>query len=150
MVHVRGAAIEADLDAGVGELRDIAARVEALVVVADDAHAHAAAVRIEHRQGAADINPYVAIAASVGAGLWGIENRLAPPRQTQGDPGDSGPHSLPRTLREAIDKFTQSKAARQLFGAEFVDHYAMTREWEARSFERAVTTWELERYFESI
>lgn len=108
------------------------------------------AVRIEHRQGAADINPYVAIAASVGAGLWGIEHKLTPQKATQGDPGDSGPYSLPRTIREAIDKFAASKAARQLFGAEFVDHYAMTREWEARAFERAVTTWELERYFESI
>lgn len=107
-------------------------------------------VRIEHRQGAADINPYVAIAASLGAGLWGIENKLTPPKPTQGDPGDSGPNSMPRTLREAIDRFLPSKAARQLFGAEFVDHYAMTREWEARAFERAVTTWELERYFENI
>lgn len=108
------------------------------------------AVRIEHRQGAADINPYVAIAASIGAGLWGIEHELTPPEATQGDPGDSGPNSVPRTLREALDAFAASQPARQLFGSEFVAHYAMTREWEARAFERAVTTWELERYFESI
>src|SRR5690606_3458824 len=101
-------------------------------------------------QGAADINPYVAIAASIGAGLWGIEHELTPPEATQGDPGDSGPNSVPRTLREALDAFAASQPARQLFGSEFVAHYAMTREWEARAFERAVTTWELERYFESI
>jgi len=108
------------------------------------------AVRVEHRQGAADINPYVAIAASLGAGLWGIEKKLTPPKPTEGDPGDDGPGRLPRTIREAIDRFSGSKAARQLFGAEFVDHYSMTRDWEARAFERAVTTWELERYFETI
>lgn len=110
----------------------------------------AKAVRVEHRQGAADINPYVAIAASLGAGLWGIEKKLAPGEPTQGDPGDSGPGQLPTTLHQAIECFVSSRAARELFGEAFVEHYAMTREWEARSFDRAVTDWELKRYFEII
>ncbi len=107
-------------------------------------------LRVEHRQGAADINPYVAMAASVGAGLWGIEKKLAPPKPTVGDAGQGGPAGLPNTLRRAIEAFSASKAARQLFGGDFCDHYAMTRDWEAREFERAVTDWELARYFESI
>ena len=108
------------------------------------------AMRVEHRQGAADINPYVAIAASVGAGLWGIEQRLAPPEPIRGDAGTTGPGQLPSSLRDALARFEASRAARELFGSEFCEHYAMTREWEARAYEHAVTDWELARYFESI
>jgi glutamine synthetase len=108
------------------------------------------AMHIEHRQGAADMNPYVAIAAALGAGLWGVEKKLTPPRPTRGDAGGTGEAKLPDTLEQAIDLFEKSRAARQLFGNEFVDHYAMTRRWEARAYQRAVTDWELERYFEAI
>lgn len=106
--------------------------------------------RVEYRQTAADMNPYVAMAACLGAGLWGIEKGLEPPPPTVGDAGESGPHRLPRTLAEASALLAQSKAARALFGAEFVDHYVRTRDWEVRCYERAVTDWELKRYFEVI
>jgi glutamine synthetase len=108
------------------------------------------ALRVEYRQTAADINPYIAMAASLGAGLWGIERKLELGAETHGDPGLEGPLRLPTTLGEAVSRLETSRAARALFGAEFVDHYARTRRWEARCFETAVTDWELERYFEPI
>jgi glutamine synthetase len=111
---------------------------------------HEKACHVEHRQGAADINPYVAMAASLGAGLWGVEKRLDPGSPTQGDAGDGGDEGLPRTLSEAADLLSESKAARALFGSEFIDHYVMTRRWEVEVYRRAVTDWELQRYFEII
>ena len=105
--------------------------------------------RIEYRQTAADINPYVAMAACLGAGLWGIEKKLPLPPESKGD-ASAGSERLPTTLREANGLLASSKAARELFGADFVDHYVRTRDWEVRAYERAVTDWELERYFEVI
>ena len=58
--------------------------------------------------------------------------------------------SLPQTLTEAAGRLRKSKAAAELFGAEFIDHYASSREWEEREFRKAVTDWELARYFEII
>jgi glutamine synthetase len=108
------------------------------------------ALRIEHRQPAADMNPYIAMAATLGAGLWGVEKRLALPPETRGDAGIEGPGKLPRTLREATDLLRGSKAARALFGEPFVDHYVRSRDWEVREYDKAVTDWELSRYFEVI
>ncbi len=109
----------------------------------------AKACRVEFRQSAADIQPYIAMAANLGAGLWGIENRAALPPETKGDATFQGP-PLPRTLAEATERFAASEPARAIFGDAFVDHYAHTRRWEVRQFERAVTDWELRRYFEAI
>jgi glutamine synthetase len=108
------------------------------------------ALRIEHRQPAADMNPYIAMAATIGAGLWGVEKGLALPAETRGDAGTDGAGRLPRTLREANEKLAQSKAAKALFGETFVDHYVRTRDWEVREYDKAVTDWELSRYFEVI
>jgi glutamine synthetase len=108
------------------------------------------AVRIEYRQTAADMNPYIAMAACLGAGLWGVEQRIEPPPESKGDPGETGPLALPRNLRDATARLAASARAREIFGAEFVDHYVITRDWETRCYERAVTDWELSRYFESI
>ena len=109
--------------------------------------------RVEYRVAAADINPYLAIAAALGSGLWGIENRIEPDAAIVGNAYDQ-PHdpkrALPRTLSEASDRFAASTAARSLFGDVFVDHYAMSRHWEEREFRRAITDWELARYFETI
>lgn len=108
------------------------------------------ALRVEHRQGAADINPYLGLAASLGAGLWGIEHAIEPPPPTVGDPGVPPAGALPSTLAEATELFAASEAARDLFGAAFVEHFAMTRRWEWECYRRAVTDWELKRYFEAI
>jgi glutamine synthetase len=107
--------------------------------------------RLENRQTAADINPYIAMATTLAAGLWGIEQGAVAPPPVQGDAssrGDLAP--LPRTLRDAIALLDRSPHARPLLGKGFVDHYLVTRDWECRQYERAVTEWELERYFEAV
>jgi glutamine synthetase len=109
--------------------------------------------RVEYRVAAADGNPYLALAAAIASGLWGIEQKLDP-----GDPVDGNSYAkthpakaqLPRTLTEAAERFHKSKAARALFGEDFVDHYAATREWEEREFRKHISDWELDRYFEII
>jgi glutamine synthetase len=106
--------------------------------------------RIEYRQTAADINPYVAIATSLGAGLWGIDNAVEPPPAARGDASGGELAPLPRTLKDATAALAASKRARDVLGEAFVDHYVRTREWEVRQYERAVTDWERARYFESI
>ena len=107
------------------------------------------AQRVEYRQTAADINPYLAMAACLGAGLWGIEKQLPLAPESKGD-ASVGPERLPTSLAEANQLLQKSKAARALFGADFVDHYLRTRDFEVRTFERAVTDFELARYFEVI
>jgi glutamine synthetase len=109
--------------------------------------------RVEYRVGSADGNPYLTIAAALASGLWGIENKVEPTAAVSGNAYDqkfARRLALPRTLWEAAQTLKKSKAARQLFGDPFVDHYAASREWEEREFRRAVTDWELERYFEII
>jgi glutamine synthetase len=108
------------------------------------------AVRVEYRQTAADINPYVAIAASLGAGLWGVEKQLELTPEVRGDAGSTGPNALPRSLKDAVELLSKSKLARTVLGPEFIDHYVRTRDWEVRQYERAVTDWELQRYFETV
>jgi glutamine synthetase len=107
------------------------------------------ATRVEHRLPGADSNPYLALAASLASGLYGIEKKLALPSPTVNAYTSRAP-SLPRTLEKAGALFLASDVAREYFGAEFVEHYAATRHWEVREFRRAVTDWELERYFEII
>jgi len=108
------------------------------------------ATRVEYRLAAADMNPYIAMAASVASGLYGIEHELPLPVETEGNGYDAKVEPLPATLREATARLSESKEARDLLGSTFVDHYVRTREWECRQFEGAVTRWELERYFEII
>jgi len=112
----------------------------------------ATATRVEYRQTAADINPYIAIATCLAAGLHGISRQASPPPPASGDASASGEvhKPLPRTLDEATKLLAQSAAAREILGAPFVDHYVRTREWEIRQYDRAVTDWELRRYFEAI
>jgi glutamine synthetase len=105
--------------------------------------------RIELRLTGADINPYLAMAASLAAGLEGIEHRIELPAPKVNAYAGDAP-VLPRTLEEATALFRESSLARRWLGAEFVEHYARTREWEIRQFQNAVTDWELERYFEAI
>ncbi len=111
----------------------------------------ASGTRLEYRQPAADMNPYIAIATALAAGLRGIERKLVAPPASRGDSSSTaGLAQLPRTLREANALLDASTAAREILGAEFVDHYVRTRDWETRQYERAVTEWELKRYFEAI
>ena len=107
------------------------------------------AQRVEYRQTAADINPYIAIATSLAAGLYGVEQELQLGPETLGDPGVEG-ERLPTTLREATSLLERSEVARELLGDAFVEHYVRTRDWECREYERSVSDWELRRYFEII
>ncbi len=109
--------------------------------------------RVEVRLGAADINPYIAIAAAVGSGLWGIEHGIEPDTPLEGSAYDvelASERQLPRTLADAACRLRDSPEARELFGDAFVDHYYITREWEQRQYQGSVTDWELSRYFEII
>jgi glutamine synthetase len=109
--------------------------------------------RVEYRVTAADINPYVALAAAIGSGLWGIEHRIEPDAPIEGNAyarPQPEARRLPRTLWEAAQRLKDSEAAHELFGDAFVEHYAATREWEEREFRKAITDWELARYFEII
>jgi glutamine synthetase len=109
--------------------------------------------RVEYRIAAADINPYVALACAIGSGLWGIENRVEPDEAIVGNAYERtfpAERALPRTLFEAAERLEASSAARALFGDAFVEHYGATRKWEEREFRRAITDWELARYFEII
>ena len=109
--------------------------------------------RVEYRIAAADINPYLALAAAIGSGLWGIENEVEPDEPVEGNAYAVEPapeRMLPPTLWDAAQRLRASAPARSLFGDAFVDHYAGTREWEEREARKAVTDWQLARYFEII
>ncbi|HKI88096.1 MAG TPA: glutamine synthetase family protein [Draconibacterium sp.] len=108
--------------------------------------------RIELRVPGADSNAYLAMAASLAAGLYGVKNKLElTVKETKGNGyQDISNGVLPRNLPEATQKMAKSKIARELFGDAFVDHFTKTREWEWKSFAGNVTDWELKRYFEII
>ncbi|RTE55186.1 glutamine synthetase [Arenibacter aquaticus] len=109
--------------------------------------------RVEYRVSAADINPHLALAAAIGSGIWGIENKIEPTKDVVGNAYDMDfPEELqlPRTLTQAAEKFKKSDIARDLFGDKFVDHYAYTRIWEDQQQLAAITDWQLKRYFEII
>ena len=109
--------------------------------------------RVEYRIAAADANPYIILAAALASGLWGIEHKAEPSKPVSGNAYDQTfPRALnlPRTLWESAQRLKVSKMAREWFGDEFVDHFAASREWEEREFRRAITDWEMERYFEII
>ncbi len=121
-------------------------RTTAIRLIGDNAKS----MRLEYRQPGADMNPYIGMAVSLAAGLWGIENEVEPPPPCAGNGYEAKAKPLPRSLKDAVALLKGSKRARALLGEAFVDHYLRTREWEVRQYERAVTTWELERYLELI
>lgn len=109
--------------------------------------------RVEYRIAAADMNPYLALAAALGSGLWGIENRIEPGQPQVGNAYEakfSKALQLPTSLSAAAERLRKSSAARELFGSAFVDHFAYTREWEELQQRKAITDWQLSRYFEII
>ncbi|QUJ68563.1 glutamine synthetase [Photobacterium sp. GJ3] len=109
--------------------------------------------RIEYRLGAADAHPYLALAAAIASGLYGVMNQWEPWAAVKGNAYDQPQPdalALPATLWEAAQRLKASDAAKAMFGEPFVTHYAATREWEEREFRKQVTDWELSRYFEII
>lgn len=109
--------------------------------------------RVEYRLGSADGNPYVTLAAALASGLYGIANEweLELPVKGNAYGHQHAEHlALPTTLWDAAQRLKNSQAARELFGNEFVDHFAATREWEEREYRKHISDWEMERYFEII
>jgi glutamine synthetase len=108
--------------------------------------------RLETRVIGADVNPYLAMAAALAAGLYGIKNKLKlkQPATVGNGYKDFSNSVLPSTLIEATRQMKQSKVAKELFGEAFTEHFTQTREWEWRQHLKAVTDWEYRRYFEII
>lgn len=109
------------------------------------------AVRIECRIGGADLNPYLAFAALLAAGLDGIERGLELEPAFSGDAYHGKRlREIPKTLREATELMDKSKLLRGAFGDDVVDHYVHTARWEQFEYDRRVTDWELKRGFEQF
>jgi glutamine synthetase len=108
-------------------------------------------LRIECRIPGADVNPYLAYAAALAAGLDGIRRKLKPPPAFSGDMyAASALPTVPGSLREATDLFAASAFARKALGADVVEHYAHFFRNEQAAFDASVTDWERQRYFERI
>jgi glutamine synthetase len=108
-------------------------------------------LRIENRLPGADANPYLAFAATIAAGLYGIEQRLEPPSLYVGNAyEDASLPQVPRSLREAVAALEESLTAREVFGDRVYEHYLHTAHRELEAFDQVVTNWELERNFERI
>jgi len=106
-------------------------------------------IRIECRIGGADLNPYLAFAALLAAGLAGIEQKLELEAPFVGDAYVGKKlREVPKTLREATETMAKSKMLRAAFGDAVIDHYVHTAEWEQFEYDRRITDWELKRGFE--
>jgi glutamine synthetase len=113
----------------------------------------AKSTHLENRVPGSDVNPYLAMAASLACGLYGIEHglELPPPvsRNAYDLPEEVAPR-LPRSLDESIERFAASAFCREAFGEEFVADYATMRRWEAQRFRAVVTEWERNRYLDAL
>ncbi len=114
--------------------------------------AGASSTRLETRVVGSDANPYLAMAGCLAAGLYGIKNKLKlkTAATTGNGYADKKNGVLPKNLWDATQAMKTSVIAKELFGDTFVQHFTGTREWEWRQFSKAVTDWELKRYFEII
>jgi glutamine synthetase len=104
--------------------------------------------RVESRIPGADVNPYLAFAATIAAGLHGIENALEAPAAFEGNAYESSVDRFPSTLREAIAALEGGTMARAALGDDVVDHYLNYARTEQGQFDRVVTNWERERLYE--
>jgi glutamine synthetase len=111
---------------------------------------HGPSLRIENRVPGGDVNPYLAVAAMIAAGLHGIDNELPLEPAFEGNAyTDPGPR-VPPTLRDALDTWQRSELASKAFGQDVVEHYANGARVELAAFDAAVTDWELQRGFERL
>ena len=111
---------------------------------------HGAGMRVENRVPGGDVNPYLATAAMIAAGLAGIEQKLSLEDMTTGNGYVSDKPRVPSTMREAADLFENSTLAREVFGEAVVNHYVHYARTEIHAFESVVTEWERERGFERL
>jgi glutamine synthetase len=111
---------------------------------------HGPSLRVENRVPGGDVNPHLAVAALIAAGLHGIENRIEPGEPFAGNAYASGLPTVPSTLRDALELWEASALAGEVFGEEVVAHYANNARVELSAFEAAVTDWEMFRGFERL
>jgi glutamine synthetase len=111
---------------------------------------HGASLRVENRVPGGDVNPYLAVAAMIAAGLHGIDNELPLEPAVEGNAYLDTSARVPHTLRDALELWQKSDLARQAFGADVVDHYANYASVELAAYDAAVTDWELRRCFERL
>ncbi|MGW6598840.1 glutamine synthetase family protein [Streptomyces sp. NPDC055036] len=111
---------------------------------------HGRSLRFENRLPGGDVNPHLAVAGLVAAGLYGIENELELPEPCAGNAYTSTYEQVPTTLREAAELWENSPIARAAFGDEAVAHYRNMARVEVEAFDAAVTDWELRRSFERL
>ena len=109
---------------------------------------HGKSQRVETRIPGGDVNPYLAFAALIAAGLYGIEHGLELPPPREGNAYESDAERFPSSLREAVAALEAGAMARAAFGDEVVDHYLNYGRTEQRLFDQIVTCWERERLFE--
>ncbi|HPQ94255.1 MAG: glutamine synthetase [Thiothrix sp.] len=106
-------------------------------------------VRVECRVGGADLNPHLALAAQLAAGMAGIEEKLELEAAFSGDAYHAeGGREIPKTLRAALQKLDASVMLRKAFGDKVVDHYVHAAAWEQTEYDRRVTDWEVQRGFD--
>ena len=107
-------------------------------------------IRVECRVGGADLNPYLAFAALLAAGLDGIDKKMTLEPVFSGDAYDTKRQAreIPKTLRDAMAKLDQSELLRRALGDDVVDHYVHTARWEQMEYDRRITDWEIKRGFE--
>jgi glutamine synthetase len=111
---------------------------------------HGESLRVENRLPGGDVNPYLAVAALIAAGLYGIENQLEMEPMFEGNAYSSDKPHVPSTLRDASELFSKSSIARSAFGDEMVDHYVNAAKVELAAYDAAVTDWERVRGFERL
>jgi glutamine synthetase len=111
---------------------------------------HGQSARMENRLPGGDVNPYLALAAMLAGGLYGIEHELELEPETAGNAYESGAPTVPTTMREARDALAGSEIAHEVFGADVVKHYLHYADVEIAAFESSVTDWELRRGFERL
>jgi glutamine synthetase len=106
-------------------------------------------IRIECRVGGSDLNPYLAFAALIAAGLDGIEKKMPLEDPFTGDAyGAKDVREVPKTLRGATEMLNESALLRGAFGDDVIDHYVRAARWEQEEYDRRVTDWEVARGFE--
>ncbi len=111
---------------------------------------HGPGLHIENRLPGADVNPYLAVAAMIAAGMHGVDGKLDLEPATKGSAYEGSRPRVPSTMREARDLFAASRVARDAFGDDVVDHYAHRADIELAAFESAITDWERFRGFERL
>ena len=111
---------------------------------------HGNSKRLENRLPGADVNPYLALAAMIAAGLHGVDSELSLEQPLEGNAYTADKPHVPRNLYDARDLFTESDVAREAFGQEVVDHYLNRANIELAALESTVTDWERVRGFERL